>query len=257
LLPFLLLFCSIASGQNTFPPIGFWREHLPYNGTIDVTASATKIYAATPYRLFSVDQEGGELSRLSKVSGLSETGISAIRFDEATGKLFIAYTNSNIDIIDAERINNIPDLKRETIAGDKAIYGIYPDGGRAYLSTGFGVLVLNTVEYETADTWLIGNGGQNVKTNAFPRDATYFYAATEQGLKRAPVNTPNPTNFAAWTNLSGNSGLSQAPSKGVYVAGGKLYAWQRDSVSVQNGADWSLQYPVLPLQIIKSIVIAV
>ncbi|MCW3074158.1 MAG: hypothetical protein JWP69_1227 [Flaviaesturariibacter sp.] len=230
----------MAKAQNTLPPIGNWREHLPYNSTIDVTASSQKIYAATPYSLFSVSREDGEISRLSKVSGLSETGISTIHFDQTGDKLFIAYTNSNIDVIDTKRINNIPDLKRENIAGDKSIYHIYTDGDRAYLSTGFGVLILNTVKYETADTWLIGNGGQPVKTNMFAKDVAFFYAATEQGLKRTPVTTSNPADFSAWGNLSGSNGLSATACKGVFSMAGKLFAWQRDSVFVQTGATWSL-----------------
>jgi hypothetical protein len=77
----LLLLSVSAAAQNTFPAIGLWREHLPYQGTIDITASNSKIYAATPYSLFSVDIETKEIERFSTVSGLSETGVSAISYD--------------------------------------------------------------------------------------------------------------------------------------------------------------------------------
>ncbi|HJW16782.1 MAG TPA: hypothetical protein VJ499_06670, partial [Flavisolibacter sp.] len=104
-----------------------WREHLPYQGAIDVTASPNKVYAATEYSLFSVDLQTNEVNRLSKVSGLSETGISAIKYDELSNKLFIGYSNSNIDIIDNKGIHNVPELKRKAITGDKNIYNIYSD----------------------------------------------------------------------------------------------------------------------------------
>ncbi|MEI9810007.1 MAG: hypothetical protein WDO16_20250 [Bacteroidota bacterium] len=58
-----------------------------------------KVYCATPYSLYSVNLTDNSIERLSRVTGLSETGISAIKYDEANSKLFIAYENSNIDII--------------------------------------------------------------------------------------------------------------------------------------------------------------
>ena len=67
-----------------------WREHLPYHSVIDVTASDKKIYAATPYSVFSVDVLSNEVERISKVAGLSETGISTIKYDAGSKKLMIA-----------------------------------------------------------------------------------------------------------------------------------------------------------------------
>ena len=112
--------------QSSIQPIGGWREHLPYGSTIDVTASPNKIYAATPYSLFSVDLASKEIERISRISGLSETGISTIKFNAAENQLFVAYTNSNIDVITNSGIKNIPELKRETIAGDKEYISYLP-----------------------------------------------------------------------------------------------------------------------------------
>ena len=43
--------------------------------------------------------------------------------------------------------------------------------------------------YEIKDSWLIGNGGNNVKVNGFTSDGNFFYAATDEGLKRAAINS--------------------------------------------------------------------
>ncbi|HWJ92460.1 MAG TPA: hypothetical protein VNR87_15190, partial [Flavisolibacter sp.] len=76
--PLFALFISLCTAaQNSLPPIGLWREHLPYQNAVSVTASEKKIYCATPYSLFSVQKETKEIERISRVSGLSETGISA------------------------------------------------------------------------------------------------------------------------------------------------------------------------------------
>jgi len=217
-----------------------WREHLPYQGTIDVTASESKVYAATPYSLFSVDIVTKEIDRISKVSGLSETGISAINYDPLFKKLFVAYTNSNIDVLEAKSIRNIPDIKRSTIAGDKNIYAIYPDGVRCYLSTGLGVVVLDAEKYEVKDSWFIGANGGYVKVNGFTKANNFFYAATEEGLKRTSVNTANPANFQSWQNLWGSNGLQAAASKGVVALQNKLIVLQNDSLFVENATQWNL-----------------
>jgi hypothetical protein len=67
----LFLLPLYAFGQNTFPPLGMWREHLPYQVAVNVTASENKVYAATPLSLFSVDLKTAEVERFSKISGLS------------------------------------------------------------------------------------------------------------------------------------------------------------------------------------------
>ncbi|MBK9464234.1 MAG: hypothetical protein IPN56_05450 [Chitinophagaceae bacterium] len=129
ILSLLILFIALQTvAQEPIPPIGQWREHLPYNSAIDVTAGDGKVYCATPYSLFSVTIAGNTVERFSRVTGLRETGVSAIKYDEANKKLLIAYSNSNIDIIYRNDIYNVPDIKRSTIIGDKNIYNIYPLG---------------------------------------------------------------------------------------------------------------------------------
>src|SRR6476661_2299689 len=102
----MISLCTAA--QNRFPAIGLWREHLPYQNAVAVTASEKKIYCATPYSLFTVQKDTKEIERISKVSGLSETGISTIEFDALSKKLIVAYSSSNLDLIDEEGVHNLP-----------------------------------------------------------------------------------------------------------------------------------------------------
>src|SRR6187402_296373 len=100
-------YCSICKGQDMLPPVGEWREHLPYNSTIDVTAGNGIVYAATPFSVFSVNTIENSIERFSRVTGLSETGVSTIQYDVLNDKLVIAYKNSNVDIIYRNDIYNI------------------------------------------------------------------------------------------------------------------------------------------------------
>jgi len=229
-------------GQNSFPPIGMWKEHLPYNSAIDVTAGDNKIYCATPFSLFTIDLADNSIERLSRVTGLAETGVSVIKYDETNHKLFIAYSNSNIDIIYRNDIFNIPDIKRENISGDKSVYNIYPLNGNYYLSTGLGIIVINGSRYEINDSWFIGNGGGHVKVNGFTSDGSNYYAATEEGLKRTAINTLNPANYLNWQLVSGTNGLAAGACNDVVVLNNKVVVLKNDSLLVLNGNNWNLFY---------------
>lgn len=176
------------------------------------------------------------------MTGLRETGISAIQYDDASGKLFIAYTNSNIDILYRNDIYNIPDIKRDNIVGNKNIYNIYPSGKFFYLSSGLGIIVVDGDRYEVKDTWFIGSGGSQVKVNGFTSDGSFFYAATEEGLKKAAVSSTNLADHNNWALVSGSNGLSSGPCKNVFTVQGKVILHKNDSLFVQNGNNWSLFY---------------
>ncbi|ANE52225.1 two-component regulator propeller domain-containing protein [Flavisolibacter tropicus] len=236
----LLFFVLVTKAFAQSPAIGTWREHLPYGIAIDVTASTNRIYAATPFSLFSVDLASEEIERFSKVSGLSETGISTIQFDKLSQKLWIGYTSSNIDVLTTKGIINIPELKRETVNHDKTIHHFFTDNNLCYASTGLGVIVLDANKYEIRDSWIIGNNGHYVTTYMVAKDASFFYAATEEGLKRTPVTNPNPADYHSWEFLSGNNGLTATACKGVVNLNSKIIALQNDSLFVLNGSSWNL-----------------
>ncbi|MGZ5190384.1 MAG: type IX secretion system anionic LPS delivery protein PorZ, partial [Flavisolibacter sp.] len=177
--------------------------------------------------------------RISKISGLNETGISTIAFDNVSKKLYIAYNNSNIDVLGEKGLHNIPELKRENISGDKSINQIYTDNNRSYLSTGLGIIVLDADKFEISESWFIGNTGGYVKTYAFTKNNEWFYAATDEGLKKIYVNHPNPADYHNWQNVSGTNGLSSAPAKQVDRLNGKTIVLQNDSLFIETGTNWN------------------
>lgn len=189
---------------------------------------------------------------MSRVNGLHETGVSAIEYDPINNKLFIAYRNSNIDIIYRNDVFNVPDIKIDNIIGDKTIYNVFSQGKFFYLSTGLGVIVIDADKYEVKDSWFIGNNGGQVKVNGFTADNSFFYAATNEGLKRTSVNTIDPANYLSWQNLSGANGLTTGVCNDVVTASAKIFVLKNDSVFIQNGNIWNLFFTE-PAWKIKSI----
>lgn len=246
--PPLVLFISLAFFSTTLlaqqrdAPIGLWKEYLPYNSVIDVAAGGGKIYAATPYSLFAVTLADNSIERMSRVTGLNETGISAICYDETQEKLVIAYANSNIDLLYRNDIINVPDIKRDNIIGDKTIYNIHPLEKNYYLSTGLGVIVIDGDRNEVKDSWFIGDGGQQIKVSGFSNDASMFYAATEQGLKRAFRNSSNLADHSQWETLSGTNGLPAGACKNVLNFQNTIIAETGNKLWRLNNGVWSLWY---------------
>jgi hypothetical protein len=233
-------FTSETNTQTLIPPIGQWRDHLNYQQTIQVV-KGDKIYCATATNLFSVDNDQ-EILRYSKTNGLNDIGVQCIGWDETTQQLVIAYTNSNLDLLKKDNVKNIGDIKRSTISGSKTIYSIYCKDGLAYLGSGLGVIVVNLSRYEIKDTWFIGNIGAQVKVNGFTSDAGFFYAATDEGLKRASQTANNLSNYANWQMLSGSNGLSTGPVKNVVFANGNIVAEKNDSLFILDGNNWRFLY---------------
>ncbi len=233
---FLLLFFS----SNAQPPIGYWREHLPYQNTIQVL-QGDKIYCATQNNIFSIDADG-DLQRYSKVTGLNDIGVNCIGWDDASQQLVIAYNNSNLDILKNDLVKNIGDIKRTTVTGNKNINSIFCKAGLAYLSTGLGIIIADINKYEIKDTWIIGNNGNQINVNALTTDASFYYAATNEGLKRANINASNLSNFSAWQNISGANGLTNGTITNVVNCNSKIVLQKNDSLFVQNGNNWMFLY---------------
>jgi ligand-binding sensor domain-containing protein len=233
---FLLYSTHLLNAQ--LPPIGQWREHLPYNQAMQVTPSKTGVFCATPWSLFNLDLADNSIERYSKINGLHETGIQTIQWDEISQKLIIAYTNANIDVLEGTHIYNIDAVKQKNITGDKTIYAVFCLNGLAYCSSGLGIIVLDEKKYEVADTYVIGANGAQIKVSGLTADAGWLYAATEEGLKKAPRTGVNLADYRNWQLENGING----PCNNVLNVDNKIIVQKNDSLFLRNGNTWNFLY---------------
>jgi hypothetical protein len=239
----LFCFCIITPcvvAQNPLTPIGNWREHLSYQQAIQVV-KGNKLYCASQNAIFSVDATDG-ITRYSKITGLNDIGIKSIDYDATTQQLVIGYNNSNVDVLKNGVVKNIGDIKRSGIVGNKTINQIYCANGLAYLSSGLGVIVADLNKYEIKDTWFIGNNGAQININAFTSDGSFFYAATQEGLKKADAKSTAIANYSSWQLMNGNSGLSMGAVQQVLVLNKNIVIQKNDSLFIQKNGLWTLLY---------------
>ena len=236
-----LLALSVLGQDNI--AIGQWRTHLPYQKVIDVEVFGNKVFAATPYELFYFDKEDNSINIMNKISGLSDVGISTIRYNKEQDLLFVAYTNTNVDLIDRQgKVTNMSDIKKKNIMGNKCINNVTFDGHLAYVACGFGIVVFDLKRREVKDTYYIGAQGDMI----FVTDIAFYngkiYASTDEGIYHAQKDAPNLANYAAWTF---DSGLlhPHLPYNEMEVFADRLYlnydgGNEKDTIFVYDGQRW-------------------
>ncbi|MGD0584039.1 MAG: T9SS type A sorting domain-containing protein [Bacteroidales bacterium] len=234
----ILLFCSqLICGQK---PVGSWADHLSYYTAKNVAIAPGIVYASTGSSLIVYNMSSNEITRLSKVQGLTETGISSIAWSSEQNALVIAYSSTNIDILKNKTVFNIPDIKRKYITGNKMIYRIKTRGKYAYLACSFGIVVVDLTKGEIYDTWKPGDesGIPEIYDLTFTSDR--IYAATGAGVYYAGISDPGLAYFGNWTLVSelptpqGAYNAIVASQNRVYVNRSVPFS-SADSVYVING----------------------
>ena len=179
------------------PPIGSWRLHHSYVGTLEVV-KGDKIYTATPEAIFSTNANN-QFEYFNKLTGLAEASIATICWDSETEQLVVAYTNKNIDVIKGGLVKNIYDLVRTSRI--QKINSIYCDKGMAYVSTNIGIVVIDLLKYEIKDSWILGSSGNNLEVFSLTKGTSNWYAATQNGVYTASVSNLNIADAKSWTNI--------------------------------------------------------
>lgn len=197
-----LLISALLSGQNNELMIGAWREHVPFHKANSVSKNGDLIYCGTEAAILVYNFQTKELKRYTTIEGLSDVNVITTEFCHATNTLVIVYKNGNIDLLQNGRVTNIPFVMNANIVGDKSINNIRIVDELAYLSTGFGIVVLNVAKEEIKDTYFIGNNSQPLKVNdAFVyNNENRIYAATDDGVKYAEL-TENLADYRSWNSF--------------------------------------------------------
>ena len=221
--------------------VGEWRDHLSYKNTYDVCQIGNNIYTSTDKAIFVYNKSDNSVERINTLNHLSDTEVSTIESDGES--LIVCYENGNLDIISSGKTYNLPDIKRASLIGDKRINHINIIDQIAYLSCGFGIVVLDIERREIKDTYLIGNYGAqiNILSTCFAHNN--LYAATESGIYKASINHPNLTNYEAWTKIDEhtNSRVSQLTAfSNLIIVNLHGENFNTDTLYTYNGETWTL-----------------
>ncbi len=139
--------------------VGQWRDHLPYRTAIMTAEGDQFVWAATNHSIFAFCKLDKSVERMSKVWGLSDVGVSAIAYHETTATLLIGYSNGNLDFLIDGQIFNLSAIRISNVLGDKIVNNFTIINDLAYLSCGFGIVVVDVAKKEVKDSYFIGESG--------------------------------------------------------------------------------------------------
>ncbi|MCK9163870.1 MAG: hypothetical protein M0O93_05940 [Bacteroidales bacterium] len=231
-LVFSILLCSLitllmpysSKAQYSNVPIGSWRDHLSYYQTQKLALVEDRILVSAGSAMFYYDKDDNSIERFSKVNGLTDAGIVQLAYDNRTKSIIVVYDNSNIDIIQNEKVYNIPDIKIRSIEGSKSVNNITFHNKKAYLSCGFGIVVLDLERKEIFETYYIGNNSSKINVNSVVIDNDSIFAATVNGLFCAPYNSPSLATSETWTKYESLNNPSNSEINYLFNYKDKLMA---------------------------------
>ncbi len=221
-LPLLLLCITAAAAAQTPLAIGQWRAHLPFRFGKSVTQSSSKIYYAADQALLSLDKNDLSVEYLTKVEGLSNSGVEIVKYHPGSDVLALIYGNGVIDLVKEREIVTLNQIRNfNNLPGQKMVNGAFTLGAaQMYLAASYGVSLLNVSRNEFEFTTFTGIGVNSVAV----LDNRVF-AATDEGIYRSPAPGLNIADFSNWTLLGPERGLPEDyRSTALAIWNGHLYA---------------------------------
>lgn len=244
----IALLCLLGPQTFSQAAIGEWTDYQSYAHAKNVVDTGSKIYCVTQGGLFSFDKSDNSIQKMSGINGLSDAGLERLAYSKENDLLLIAYQNANIDLLIGNSIYNLSDIKRKQISADKTINNILFSGKLAYLSCGFGIVVVNLERKEIKDTYFIGTDGAYLNVFDLASDGNFLYAATENGIYKASATDPNLQNFNNWVRQTAIPFADKKFSKieffkGTIIANYASDAYDADELYQLNGSVWSRILP--------------
>jgi hypothetical protein len=220
-------------------PVGSWRTHNSYNSLVAISNSPSQIYAASSTALFTYNPTNQEIKSISSLSGLSDTDITTIGYNLDVEKLVIAYRNGNIDILQGNQIVNFSALLSADINGSKEINQIYNYQSLSYLSTNFGVTIIDLENMQVKDTYFeLGPQGQELIIYNAVIASDSLYLATELGVMRGSLKD-NLKDFNQWKFYDPADGLPNTVTKVILpTPTGLVAAIDNAGVFEYDGLSW-------------------
>lgn len=225
----LLVACT---GSLQAQEVGTWDIYPVFSESqiSQVIDTDDNVYYLSCGWLYSYDKSSDETVYHTNMNGMSDTGISFVRYNYEKKYLMVVYTNSNIDIVRANgEVDNIPDLKDVVVTMSKTINSVDFDGDTAYLATNFGYIVVDCDKCVIKESY---NYGKQFYSMVAVGD--YLYAnfdsaiyVSEKSATHYKIDSFRATNFAQQAELY------KTDDKGFFVKTGWLYYFRLGSTPEQ------------------------
>lgn len=173
----LFLMTILMSNTINSQQVGDWRIYKSFHNATQNITVGNNIYVLSYGSLYSYDNEDKSITTYDKTNLLNDDQIAHISYNNLLKTLVIIYENSNVDLyIDEKEIYNLPDFMNKSISGKK-LNSVFPKDEYLYLSTDFGIVILNIKKKEITNSYVL-----NKKVNGIVIKDNVIYAATTKGI---------------------------------------------------------------------------
>ena len=180
-----LLFCGVFLLWNIQAQVGTWKTYMAYYQASIVAETPHLVFGVYDGSLLSYNPEDGEIKTYSNHNGLHDTNIKYMAYHPTANALVLVYSNANIDIFFGDNdVYNLSSVRDYPFIQDKTVNNLEIIGDCAYLSTSFGIVVIDVKRKEIKDTYRLG-----IVVRSVCQKDNYLYAATSDGVKRALMTT--------------------------------------------------------------------
>ena len=228
--------CLYAQDQDKIAgaePFEFWVDHLPYNTFKHTAALDNYVFAASSNNLLVVNSNSDEISRYSRINGLTGSNITALKADNASGTVWIGYANGRLDIWTSLGISSIAAIEETpSYTGLKRINDISFYNGMAYIATDFGLVEFDIATRLAGRTLLLGANFSPIAIQSFDINPSGVAVAYSPALNTEFLVGDLNETLPSWSTTDYRLGIDQFdPQHITYFASEERFIYAVDDLT--------------------------
>jgi len=201
---FFFLVCVTAHPQI----ITSWKNYSSFNNVSDAIVTSEGIWGGTSGGVFYYAFKDSSFKTFTRTEGLNGSPVTAVAKD-SSGNIWFGSQNGAIDVYNpsSNTFKNIYDIFNSERT-EKRINAIAVYGDTAFVSTSFGLSIINTKTFGIYDTYFkFGNFPSNIEVNYSYKKDNIVYAATVSGVAVQKAGTTNLVAPESWNTFTTANGL--------------------------------------------------
>lgn len=196
---YILFIALIMQIGNMFgQAIGSWKAYPALQISTYNVPAGDKIYSLCDGNLFSYNTKDTEVYIYDRINTLNDSQIAFIEYSEAQNVLVCVYSNGNVDLLyDDNSVTNLSQLK-ESNYSSLIIRNLSISESEAYLSTNFGIVVIDLKKEEFKNTYNL-----NMNVICCIRHENVVYMSTDEGcyIGKLSLNLLDKSNWERVSNF--------------------------------------------------------